>query len=180
MIEREMGYRTAWFEKNLRKKGLVLDVGFAGEAKNGAIQHKIIRKICSDARVFGLDINFDVIRRLEFRGSVLNGDGIMMPFAANTFDQVVMSELIEHSWEPLNLIKEAYRVLKSGGGEILMTTPHVYSAEKILRYFVGKAEMGYEDHKMLFSRTSISTLLNKVGFQIKKVDFIQESRNRSS
>lgn len=55
---------------------------------------------------------------------LLTGDALILPFASNTFDKVVSSEVIEHipSWQ--TALTEMVRVLKPGG-TLVITTPNI-------------------------------------------------------
>ena len=55
-----------------------------------------------------LDIDF------EFKPAVV-GDAQILPFANNSFDSVKCSELTGYLFEPLKMLREVKRVLKSGG-----------------------------------------------------------------
>jgi len=48
-----------------------------------------------------------------------------IPVADNTFDGVILSEVIEHLSEPILVLEEAFRVLKKGG-KLLIVTPFIY------------------------------------------------------
>ena len=48
-------------------------------------------------------------------GGVLQGDATRLPFADNTFDRVVTSEVLEHIQNDVSAISELHRVLKPGG-----------------------------------------------------------------
>lgn len=52
-------------------------------------------------------------------------DATMIPLPENSFDIVIMGELLEHVPEPLLVLKEAYRLLKSGG-TALISVPFLY------------------------------------------------------
>ena len=50
------------------------------------------------------------------------GDGRHLPFAGQTFDTVLLFEVLEHCAEPADMLAEIYAVLKPGG-ILLMTAP---------------------------------------------------------
>jgi SAM-dependent methyltransferase len=53
---------------------------------------------------------------------VTNADARQLPFPDDTFDCVVLADVIEHIDAPAAVVGEAYRVLRRGG-QILLTTP---------------------------------------------------------
>lgn len=58
------------------------------------------------------------------------GDSFHLPFADESFDCVIASEIIEHVVDPALFIKELFRVVKKDG-ELIVTTPY---KEKIQYY----------------------------------------------
>ena len=53
---------------------------------------------------------------------VVNGDALDLPFASNTFDRVIVSEVLEHVWDDERTLTEIARVLRPGG-RIAATVP---------------------------------------------------------
>ena len=45
----------------------------------------------------------------------VNGDALQLPFADDTFDRIVVSEVLEHIWDDERAITEVVRVLRPGG-----------------------------------------------------------------
>ena len=165
------GPRTSLFQRHV-KGNRILDLGFAGSGEASGVQHKIIRIIKPQASVVGLDIELDSIKASGFRDTVVAGNGYFLPFKKDVFDQVIMSEVIEHLWNPKSVLEEIHRVL-AVNGEILLTTPHVYSLQKLFHYLLGENEMGFSDHKILYSISSISNLLNNSGFKIESAEILK-------
>lgn len=53
---------------------------------------------------------------------VANADALDLPFAANSFDRVIVSEVLEHVWDDERALLEIARVLRPGG-RIAATVP---------------------------------------------------------
>jgi O-antigen/teichoic acid export membrane protein/SAM-dependent methyltransferase len=75
-----------------------------------------------------LDLRMDFLRyaRAKWqRGAFtcLAANAMTLPFRAETFDVVVLGELVEHVADPQALLEEAVRVLRSGG-LLVVTTPN--------------------------------------------------------
>lgn len=74
------------------------------------------------------------------------GDAELLPFASNTFDVVLASEIVEHLWNPNNFFEEAHRVLKSDGS-LIISTPE------------GIEGLRYDSHKSFFTIERLSQML---------------------
>ena len=58
----------------------------------------------------------------EVWAGAVNGDALQLPFADDTFDRVVVSEVLEHIWDDERAIVEVVRVLRTGG-RVAATVP---------------------------------------------------------
>ncbi|MCB1643926.1 MAG: class I SAM-dependent methyltransferase [Pseudomonadales bacterium] len=118
-----MSMQTINFELlGLRDKDRILDLG-CGEGRH-AISAYMLNKVESVGVDLSLrDLNTTRERFAEFQDkddgsrslliSVANGEAL--PFADNTFDKVICSEVLEHIPEYHNVLREISRVLKTGG-----------------------------------------------------------------
>jgi ubiquinone/menaquinone biosynthesis C-methylase UbiE len=88
--------------------------------------------------------------------------GDRLPFADQTMDCVLLSEVIEHLDEPQHTVREAARVLRSGG-RLLVTTPNYRSFWPVMERAVdllGMApRMAGEQHITTFNPASLRRLL---------------------
>ncbi len=93
------------------------------------------------ATAFDLSVNAIIqARQLLPNNAYMQADGMHLPFADNSFDLVLTSEVIEHILEPHKMMREIYRVLRPGGC-VVVTTPNWRSffgtarwlAEKLLQ-----------------------------------------------
>jgi SAM-dependent methyltransferase len=87
-------------------------------------------------------------------------------FAANSFDVIHASHLIEHLNRPAAFVREAYRIL-SGGGLFLVTTPNIAGMQAKL--FGGRWRSAIYDHLYLFSVKTLGGLLRREGFAVESV-----------
>jgi SAM-dependent methyltransferase len=79
-----------------------------------------------------------------------------LPFEDEFFNIVYHKSLIEHLYSPDHLMKETNRVLKAGGGRVIILTPD----------WVSQMDVFYEDftHSRPYDTTSVNDLLNVYGF----------------
>lgn len=83
----------------------------------------------SKCRLVGGDLDWDVLLKAQrnvghLPDLMLNHASIYaLPYAANTFDAVILSEVLEHLDDDVAGLKEAYRVLKPGG-VVAITVPN--------------------------------------------------------
>jgi ubiquinone/menaquinone biosynthesis C-methylase UbiE len=82
----------------------------------------------SQCQIVGADLDWDVILKAQANvghlGIPLHNTNIYaLPYADNTFDAVIYSEVLEHVDDDQTALKEAYRVLKPNG-VLAITVPH--------------------------------------------------------
>lgn len=129
--------------KNLK----ILEVG-AGTGRDSC---ELARR---GAEVFVLDYapnSLAIISDLKEKYSLDNltlvrGDAFSSPFADNTFDLVFHQGLLEHFYNPLDLLKENYRILKPGGSCLcdIPQTFHLYTIAKKILIAMDKWFAGWE------------------------------------
>jgi SAM-dependent methyltransferase len=106
----------------------------------------------------GTDINPLTVNWLEKQG--LKAYQMLpdkLPFN-DEFDSILLDNVLEHILEPVPILKEIRRVMKSSG-QLLVGVP---------------GELGYRsdpDHKVFYDQDLLVTVLSKVGFQPVKIFF---------
>lgn len=109
--------RIKFFVDRVNENSHVLDVG----CNQGTISYPL--KEIKHCRVKGIDIVPGLVEIAKKRGIFAQvGLAEELPFKDNTFDHVVCGEVIEHLFDPIIAINEAYRVLKQNGS-YLITVP---------------------------------------------------------
>jgi len=99
----------------------------------------------------------------------LQAIGESLPIRSESFDCVLMSEVIEHLEAPEISIREARRVL-CPGGLLLITTPNYHSFWPIMEWAVDRLnmapKMAGEQHISRFDPSSLKSLLTEAGLNI--------------
>jgi 2-polyprenyl-6-hydroxyphenyl methylase/3-demethylubiquinone-9 3-methyltransferase len=96
-------------------------------------------------------------------------------FPDNFFDAVTCIAVLEHVFNPPNLVKEIHRVLKPGGIFLVQVPNIAWMPYRIQLMFgqlptTGGVYLGADwEHLHNFTQQSISLLLREVGFQIKGI-----------
>jgi 2-polyprenyl-3-methyl-5-hydroxy-6-metoxy-1,4-benzoquinol methylase len=113
--------------------------------------------------VSGLDFDEKAVGVAKARGlDVSCGTIPGIWFPPETFDVVTMNHVIEHVPDPIELLKECYRILKPGG-KVVLTTPNSSSwGHKFFR----EHWRGLEPprHLHIFGPSSIEQILKRAGF----------------
>ena len=52
--------------------------------------------------------------------TVVQADALALPFAENSFDAVVLLDVLEHLADPVTLVRELGRIMKQGGAVVVM------------------------------------------------------------
>jgi len=88
-----------------------------------------------------------------------------LPLADESFDGVLLSEVIEHVRDPLALAREIRRVLRTGAA-LALTTPNTWDLRRPFYRLSGRVWSGDADptHIELFGPPTMTALLKQAGF----------------
>lgn len=104
--------------------------------------------------------------RREYGLDVKTGRLEQLDLADNTYDVVVLADVIEHLTDPRGTIRAVQRILRPGG-RILVLTPDVGS---LVARMAGRHWWGLlDDHYFYFSRPTLRRLLEEEGFAIERL-----------
>jgi 2-polyprenyl-3-methyl-5-hydroxy-6-metoxy-1,4-benzoquinol methylase len=96
--------------------------------------------------------------------------GECLPLGENSFDCILISEVIEHLEKPQFSIREAVRVLRPGG-RLLITTPNYRSFWPLMEWLVDRMnmapKMAGEQHISRFYPSSLKKLLVELGLRME-------------
>jgi 2-polyprenyl-3-methyl-5-hydroxy-6-metoxy-1,4-benzoquinol methylase len=97
------------------------------------------------------------------------------PFVSHTFDVVTMLAVLEHLSDPLRVLVEIRRVLRSHGTLILTVPSH--AAKPVLEFLAYKLKLvnpaEIADHKRYYGKRDLRELSEKAGFQMRTHRYFQ-------
>lgn len=156
---------------NALKPGNLLDMGCAEGAFSLPLAQKGWTVFCIDKyigflRYMRLKIQLNQITPIH----VVCGNGINLPFKDQTYDNVLLGEILEHQAYPELLLNEARRVLRRDGRLIITTPlrPYYTNRSYFLRKKYDNAEIHQSDghpthHTFEFTPFELDALLKKNG-----------------
>lgn len=108
-------------------------------------------------------------------------DAAKLPFSNNSFDKIVMSEVIEHVVDEETVLKEINRVLKKGGILTLTTCNIDYPffwdpISWILQHLFGThIKSGFwagiwNQHTRMYKKEKVESLLKQAGFKVESLE----------
>ncbi len=147
-----------------RGHGLLLDVG----SNEGRGLHQYSR---NGFEAEGLEMNAAAALVARSRGFKVHGKLIEELDAQDRYDIVVLSNVLEHALDPVQMLQNVYRILKSDG-QVWISCPNNRSW---LRSVFGKYWINWHVpfHIVHFSRKSLSKILENNGFN--KIEIRQET-----
>jgi len=170
---------------DVKKKGLdVLEIGAAYGETLYHLKEEGIAK-----RAVGVDIFEDTNGAERYKpidkflfGNIENED---YPDFENSFDLILLPDVLEHLEEPLEVLKKVDSYLRKGG-TVVVSMPNIRHYSAFYRIFV-KGRFDYDEsgifdytHKRFYCRRNIEDLLKKAGFRILKSEgSIRNFRGRS-
>lgn len=142
----------------IKQGGRLLEVGCG----NGATLQLMAAK---GWQVTGIDFDEAAVKNALSKGlEVHHGSLFAQKFAADSFDAVVMSHLIEHVPAPVELLSECHRILKKDGVLIALTP----NADSCLHKSYGVNWRGLEPprHLQIFTIKSLATIADNAGYSM--------------
>lgn len=146
---------------------VLLDIG----CRDFGLQEKFYKY---SKKVYVADVDYDVlpssVRRNVF---AVNADGCKLPFRPESFDGVLLAEVIEHVPDTFDMLKECSRVLKDNG-YLILTTPNKDRIASYIRKLTGKEyKLPYQVHEgpggwhvREYAKKELENDLNNSGFKV--------------
>jgi len=149
---------------NIDKNSKILDVG----ANYGSLIFNLYREGYND--IIGVDINKEAIEKgrkeySKIKNKLMVYDGKKIPFKNNSFDVVLMFDVIEHIPNIQEFLeKEVYRVLKKGGIFIFQTPNKPINIAWVYVDNFSFLVKWWEEHCSLQTYFSLKRILRKANF----------------
>jgi len=152
----------AHFYLPLQRDGALLEIGC------GSGEH--LQTLASDGwRVRGLDFDPAAVAIAQSRGlDVSVGDVRDLDLPADSFDAVVMAQLIEHVYDPAGLLAECARLLRPGG-RLISITPN---ADALGHRVFGRNWRGLEPprHLVVYTARGLRLACERAGLLVERID----------
>lgn len=148
-------------------KGTVLDVG----CHAGTFTERLLTKL-ETKEVYGVDISSSAINLAKKRipyGHFEVADAANLPFKNNFFDAVFCLEVLEHVDDPIKVLKEVKRILKTGGYAVFLV-PSDNKLFKIVWFlWTFYYPVWKHAHVQSFKNSSLEDFIKSLGFKIEQV-----------
>lgn len=158
MFWRAPMFLTASLHLEGLKPGRLLEIGCG----NG---HFLAQAARSGWSAFGIDFDADAIASANKRPGVTAHIGELKDcaFAPSSFDAVVMNNVIEHVWNPIETMAECRRILKKSGRLVIITPNAASDGHGIF----GKNWRGLEPprHLFIYNVRALNRLSQMSGFE---------------
>jgi SAM-dependent methyltransferase len=141
-------------------EGSILDVG-CGEMPFRSL-------LPPEVRYTGLDVPEAVSFGMRDHKDVVAFDGVTIPFPDSSYDALLCTEVLEHAVDPVLLIEEMYRVLRTGG-VLLVTVPFAarvhhapYDFHRFTRFRLAKMFSAFVEVDIVERGNDIAVIANKL------------------
>ncbi len=145
--------KFASYFSELPNGGTVLDYGSGDRPLEPMLAGKFDRYIAADYPA----TNAAHARRPDV---VINTDGLDLP--DESVECVVLTEVLEHLYEPKLVLQEIHRLLKPGG-TFIGTVP----------FAMNEHEQPYDFHRYTFF--CLKTMFEKTGFEIRRIEYVGDN-----
>ena len=121
-------------------------------------------------RLYGLDAISTACEETKKRGfEVFCGNVFSIDLPKDFFDRVNMSHVVEHLQRPQETLKKLYDTMKEGATITIATPNFDTPSSRIFKSYWYALDT--PRHLFLFTPTTLSTMVERAGFRIVKIDF---------
>lgn len=169
--------RDAFVVSHLPEGGTVLNLGCCGGRDNDAStwDWTLHAKMRHHHGLVGADMSRKALKAMDKLGfDVRHVDLEDPPYDLNTYNCIVMGEVIEHLSNPGQCLRRL-RLHLHDDGVLILTTPNVYGFWRWVCAGLGmKAWHADHDHAMLHSRETICNLLRAARWHVETVEYLHQ------
>ena len=147
---------------------------------------KLLKALCPRCNLYGIDFEEKVLRyaREHLAGPrvlLVRGDIHHLAFANESFDRVIMSEVLEHLADDLAGLREVWRVLKPEG-ILVLTVPHRHYpywydpinriAEDLFHRPIRRGPFAgiWANHYRLYEPKELIAVIERAGFHLEQIE----------
>jgi 2-polyprenyl-3-methyl-5-hydroxy-6-metoxy-1,4-benzoquinol methylase len=171
---------SGYIKKYLPEGGTVLDVGCG--------VGNLLTELSSDRRyeLSGVEFSSSAAEKAVEKGfSVTCGDLLSAHYAPHSFNAVVLLYVLEHVYNPREILDEANRLLKPGGFLFLAVPNYRYLRiafdNPLSRYFLKeKASLHAEEHLQNFTPVTVEKMLEMARFEVVRQELAAPLNTGSS
>lgn len=171
-------YEATCLNKELDVRGKkILDLG-CGDGRTGSA-------LVSHNDVYGIDLSEKAVEEAKKKGVKAQvGDvALGLPFSDETFDVVLIKDVLEHVFDPLGLLQEARRVLKRGGFLFCVLPNGANILNRLVFFFTGdlvdhtgrmnilNEAFPFTGHIRIISPRLMKRMLGYLGFKVSWEDY---------
>jgi len=148
---------------------------------DGTLLHSQLKGVTNN--LIGIDIDVEGVQFMEklIPGKYISGNltdsGIRKKILANSFDIILVPDVIEHVPNQYDFINGLIELSKETGSEIIITTPNVYALKSFLAALLG-LDFTHTDHRLFHNETTLTTSF-RTDFKLEKtkLSFSYSSRD---
>lgn len=158
---------------SVSNRSKILDIG----AGTGLIDKNMIKKF-PELKLFGVDISSDMIQNNIIKDKytkLINADATKLPFPSNSFDGILTTFMLHHSFSIKQIISEMNRVLRPNKKAVIVdfTLDRDNTAFSTLEHSK-KEEYGAGVN--YYTQEELSSMLKDCSFNVIKVEQVGEKR----
>ena len=141
-------------------------------------------RYATNCRLVGAELDWDVVQKARrnvghLPGLMLNSANIYaLPYSDNTFDAIILSEILEHIDDDVAGLREALRVLKPGGVAVITVPNANYpflwdpinrTLETLFHRHIGRGVLAgiWANHVRLYTREQLRDSVLTAGFMVE-------------
>lgn len=161
-VEWQYGTLLAFARLSMRPRLRVLDAGCGAGPGLRYLDTRGYVSFGSDLVAYPLRVARELAPFSRLTQSNLN-EGL--PFANNSFDMILLSEVVEHVADARAVLRECWRALDTNGA-VVLTTPNLWDARRPFYSLFGRVWSGDADstHIELFNPQTLAKNLREAGF----------------